>query len=353
MTLEEYKTLKVGDEVIINNFRDIYSFNFNTLPLMKAGTKVKIRGISTFAFDKYDTHVLAFEGDYGGYTPMNFFDLIPVKVKRFEIGDKVKIKNSSNYSCQDTGGGKVVGHKYSPPEYINASDSLKYHYRVRFDSKVENSYRNSDLELVEEEVVAIPSKIAISAITLNIEQKQKLWNYATKVTGRKYGGGSIFHFPDTRPGVCTSSEVKPGYFEVDWEYFSKHILKKTEHIAVEKEFVLPEKWAVAITFDNKSILTKWRNQGINSLSYDSVGYLTSGKVWIGNLKSDYSVISFENFLKYVYIPEIDAPTVTVIDPKSIYPITPTVAVKKIDYYFDKPVELVRKQTKKNKQTILI
>lgn len=68
-----------------------------------------------------------------------------------------------------------------------------------------------------------------------------------------------------------------------------------------KEFVLPEKWCIAVTFESRETLNKWRSAGTICDTYgyclnkvgDFVGY------WRSDKPKDFEEITFEQFKKYV------------------------------------------------------
>ncbi len=71
---------------------------------------------------------------------------------------------------------------------------------------------------------------------------------------------------------------------------------------IEDDFVLPKKWCIAVTKENKEILGKWRSAGpIEIMSMESniiYGYIESGCGYWSE-KSKYSEITFDQFKKYV------------------------------------------------------
>ena len=77
---------------------------------------------------------------------------------------------------------------------------------------------------------------------------------------------------------------------------------------INKEFVLPEKWCVKVTKENRKVLSKWRESGeIGCMSEKefSPGYIYSPKgFWSSYLNEDYTEITFEQFKQYVLKEEV-------------------------------------------------
>ena len=70
---------------------------------------------------------------------------------------------------------------------------------------------------------------------------------------------------------------------------------------VSEEFILPEKWCVALTEDNVETLEQWRNWKNKSLTQTAIyGYLLYNKVWFNNIPSDCKEITFEQFKEHVF-----------------------------------------------------
>lgn len=96
-----------------------------------------------------------------------------------------------------------------------------------------------------------------------------------------------------------SSSLFSGYTAISTEQFKQYVLnqKPTE---TTTEFVLPEKWAIAVTAENKDELSKWRGGNL----YDANGYCLGihQGYWVeslGRSYEDYTLISTEIFRKYV------------------------------------------------------
>lgn len=51
-----------------------------------------------------------------------------------------------------------------------------------------------------------------------------LFDYAYKTNGRRFTGGTYFHFPDYAHDCCTSSKIMKGYTEITFDEFKKHVL---------------------------------------------------------------------------------------------------------------------------------
>ena len=96
-----------------------------------------------------------------------------------------------------------------------------------------------------------------------------------------------------------SRTLLSGYTAITTEQFKQYVLnqKPTE---TTTEFVLPEKWAIAVTAENKNELSTWREGNL----YDANGYCLSlhRGYWVESLGlryEDYTLISTELFRKYV------------------------------------------------------
>lgn len=105
------------------------------------------------------------------------------------------------------------------------------------------------------------------------------------------------HASVTRGFVSTTK--RQDYTEITTEQFKQYVLnqKPTE---TTTEFVLPEKWAIAVTAENKDEISVWRAGAL----YDTNGYCLSihQGYWVeslGRRYEDYTLISTEIFRKYV------------------------------------------------------
>lgn len=72
---------------------------------------------------------------------------------------------------------------------------------------------------------------------------------------------------------------------------------------LEEEFVLPEKWYIKVTKENKETLGKWRKRGTcGVMSMDNTnikGYITYQEGYWTNSLPEYPEITFDQFCKYV------------------------------------------------------
>lgn len=96
-----------------------------------------------------------------------------------------------------------------------------------------------------------------------------------------------------------SSSLFSGYTAISTEQFKQYVLNQ-EPTETTTEFVLPEKWAIAVTAENKNELSVWREGNL----YDANGYCLSlhRGYWVeslGQRYEDYTLISTELFRKYV------------------------------------------------------
>ena len=69
---------------------------------------------------------------------------------------------------------------------------------------------------------------------------------------------------------------------------------------IEEEFVLPEKWCVKVTNENKDVVYRWKLENTRCTTYISAGYYASyNGLWGIKISNDMTEITFEQFKKYV------------------------------------------------------
>jgi hypothetical protein len=69
---------------------------------------------------------------------------------------------------------------------------------------------------------------------------------------------------------------------------------------IEEEFVLPEKWCVKVTNENKDVVYRWKLENTRCTTYISAGYYASyNGLWGIKISNDITEITFEQFKKYV------------------------------------------------------
>jgi hypothetical protein len=120
-----------------------------------------------------------------------------------------------------------------------------------------------------------------------LEELRKVLKYAFPEDDWSITGASKYYISSDGTQWIPTSETKLLPYSV------KEFLK-------EEEFVLPERWCIRITNDNKEIVQNWRktkncHQSIckNYIVFFDCTYGTSEKTW------DYTEITFEQFKKYI------------------------------------------------------
>ena len=206
--------------------------------------------------------------------------------KRYEIGDKVKLSPESQYYGQSDGeDGEIKDFEHKLPDNDSQINDFKYYYHVRWKNGHDYVYRYTDLmpaeKIIKEEKTLKQQAIErfgfiskddkFTIINKNCdgiikEENPANWTEDSDALWMAKGGEG---------GLCI-------YFKGEWA-------ERTS---------LPKNWAVKTTLnpEYQPELLEWRGR------WTSQGWVTDSGMWITYILKDKGIITYEQFLKWVYNP---------------------------------------------------
>lgn len=214
-----------------------------------------------------------------------------------KIGDRVKIRKDSQFHHQAP---NLFG------EIIGVREARNFPYKTKFSNGYINSYRETDLELVEEPISLSrnPTRQEIVDEAIRKYSPIKIGDWFNSFS---IGPNEPVKSDDPSKWAFTSNklylaEVGDGgpcvYFEGRWA-------DKIVANSYEEPFTLPEKWAVECNADCDSTpeLLDWRlNKSDHNCKWSKKGYIQSSGYKHDHLLSSFTLITYQQFLDHVHHP---------------------------------------------------
>lgn len=216
--------------------------------------------------------------------------------KRYKIGDKVKLSPDSEYVCQSGGTiGEIIEFLHTLPEEDDNILQTKYYYRVKFENGELNSYRCTDLIPAEEETL--------------IKKEKDLKQQAVERFGfiSKDDKFTIF---DKYCYDRTIQEEDPANWTIcsDGLYlatFGQGGLCLYKDGKWAERTSLPKNWTVKCAYkgENQPELVEWRKEASDyKFKWDGEGWLDETGHWEFSPTRNKGIITYDQFLKWVYNP---------------------------------------------------
>jgi len=201
--------------------------------------------------------------------------------KEFKIGDRVKTIGNSRYSYVPIGSiGKIINIKgFSEGSAIQISSYEGVNPWIH-KGDYEHYQEEIVVDVILEEEFQLPENWYIKITKQNVEIVKKWWN-SKNYGGRIWTIGAYYGIYKNEP--YSKTQPWTDITEITLDQFEKYVFKEEEIIVdvIEEKFMLPERWCIKITEENKLELK-------NKLPKIGAGFLINQYIYYLNVKNDFT-----------------------------------------------------------------